>query len=99
MVPAHDAPRHHDPHPHLYRLVQRRTRPYCAQVCQGPEISARTTSKCLYFIRQEPEIAHLAGVYLKWLSLGLPAYAFNSVARRYFQSIGNHVIEKACIFC
>ncbi|KAG8682853.1 hypothetical protein FRC09_016486, partial [Ceratobasidium sp. 395] len=35
----------------------------------------------LLVLRQEPEIAHLAGLYLKWLSIGLPAYAFNSVTR------------------
>ncbi|KAG8732672.1 hypothetical protein FRC12_019173 [Ceratobasidium sp. 428] len=42
----------------------------------------------LLVLRQEPEIAHLAGLYLKWLSIGLPAYAFNSVTRRYFQAQG-----------
>ncbi|KAG8746275.1 hypothetical protein FRC10_005524 [Ceratobasidium sp. 414] len=35
----------------------------------------------LLALRQEPEIARLAGLYLKWLSIGLPAYAFNSVTR------------------
>ncbi|KAF8315345.1 multidrug Oligosaccharidyl-lipid polysaccharide flippase [Clavulina sp. PMI_390] len=53
----------------------------------------------LIALQQEPEIAHLAGVYLKWLSLGLPAYAFNSVARRYLQSIGlMHVPTYIVIF-
>ncbi|QRW23429.1 MATE efflux family protein [Rhizoctonia solani] len=28
----------------------------------------------LLVLRQEPEIARLAGIYLKWLSIGLPAY-------------------------
>ena len=32
-------------------------------------------------LRQDPEVAHLAGVYLKWLILGLPAYGFNNVSR------------------
>ena len=32
-------------------------------------------------LRQDPEVAHLAGVYLKWMLLGLPAYAFNNVGR------------------
>ncbi|KAG6333588.1 hypothetical protein ID866_5504 [Astraeus odoratus] len=31
----------------------------------------------LLALKQEPEIASLAGTYLKWASLGLPAYAFN----------------------
>lgn len=39
-------------------------------------------------LKQEPEVAHLAGVYLKWISIGLPAYGFNTISRRYFQSQG-----------
>lgn len=35
----------------------------------------------LLLLRQEPEIAQMAGVYLQWFSFGLPAYAFNSVLR------------------
>ncbi|KAF8508258.1 mate-domain-containing protein [Hysterangium stoloniferum] len=42
----------------------------------------------LLLLKQEPEIAHFAGLYLKWLSIGLPAYAFNQTSRRYFQSQG-----------
>ncbi|CAE6458103.1 unnamed protein product [Rhizoctonia solani] len=42
----------------------------------------------LLVLRQEPEIARLAGIYLRWLSLGLPAYSFNVVVRRYFQAQG-----------
>ena len=40
------------------------------------------------FLKQDPEVAHLASIYLKWSSLGLPAFAFNSISRRYFQSQG-----------
>lgn len=40
----------------------------------------------LLALRQEPEVAHLAAIYLRWVSLGLPAYAFNCISRRYFQS-------------
>ncbi|CAK5272855.1 unnamed protein product [Mycena citricolor] len=39
-------------------------------------------------LKQDPEVAHLAALYLRWVSLGLPAYAFNLVSRRYFQSQG-----------
>ncbi|KIO11262.1 hypothetical protein M404DRAFT_127956 [Pisolithus tinctorius Marx 270] len=39
-------------------------------------------------LNQDPEVARLAAIYLKWASLGLPAYAFNCVSRRYFQSQG-----------
>ncbi|KIY65757.1 MATE efflux family protein [Cylindrobasidium torrendii FP15055 ss-10] len=42
----------------------------------------------LLAVKQDPEVAHLAAVYLRWLTLGLPAYAFNSISRRYFQSQG-----------
>ncbi|KAJ7198620.1 mate-domain-containing protein [Mycena haematopus] len=39
-------------------------------------------------LKQDPEVARLAALYLKWVSLGLPAYAFNLISRRYFQSQG-----------
>ena len=42
----------------------------------------------LLSLRQDPEVAHYAATYLRWLLLGLPAYGFNNVARRYFQSQG-----------
>ncbi|KDQ10315.1 hypothetical protein BOTBODRAFT_164069 [Botryobasidium botryosum FD-172 SS1] len=42
----------------------------------------------LLFLRQDPDVAQRAGLYLKWASLELPAYAFNAVSRRYFQSQG-----------
>ncbi|EIW79476.1 multidrug Oligosaccharidyl-lipid polysaccharide flippase [Coniophora puteana RWD-64-598 SS2] len=42
----------------------------------------------LLLLRQDPEVAHLASVYLKWESLGLPAYTFNCISRRYFQAQG-----------
>ncbi|KAG2359531.1 mate-domain-containing protein [Suillus spraguei] len=42
----------------------------------------------LLLLKQDPEVAQLAAVYLRWSSLGLPAYAFNSISRRYFQSQG-----------
>ncbi|KXN88103.1 hypothetical protein AN958_07562 [Leucoagaricus sp. SymC.cos] len=40
----------------------------------------------LLALRQEPDVARLAALYLRWVSLGLPAYAFNCISRRYFQS-------------
>ena len=42
----------------------------------------------LLALKQDPEVAHYAATYLKWLLLGLPAYGLNNVARRYFQSQG-----------
>ena len=37
-------------------------------------------------LHQDPEVARLAALYLRWALLGLPAYAFNQVSRRFFQS-------------
>ncbi|KAF8189379.1 MATE efflux family protein [Pholiota molesta] len=42
----------------------------------------------LIVLKQDPEVAHLAAIYLRWVSIGLPAYAFNCISRRYFQSQG-----------
>ncbi|KAJ8516103.1 hypothetical protein ONZ45_g6554 [Pleurotus djamor] len=44
--------------------------------------------RILLLARQDPEVAALAALYLKWASLGLPAYAFNCISRRYFQCQG-----------
>jgi hypothetical protein len=35
----------------------------------------------LLALNQEPEVARLAGIYLRWASLGLPAYTFNCISR------------------
>ncbi|KAG2142385.1 mate-domain-containing protein [Suillus clintonianus] len=51
----------------------------------------------LLLLRQDPKVAHLAGVYLKWASLGLPAYTFNCISRRYFQSQGLFVVPTRII--
>ncbi|KAL5520375.1 hypothetical protein ACEPAG_9599 [Sanghuangporus baumii] len=42
----------------------------------------------LLLLRQDPEVASLSALYLRWALLGLPAYAFNQISRRYFQSQG-----------
>ena len=42
----------------------------------------------LLALKQDPEVAHYAATYLRWLLLGLPAYGFNNISRRYFQSQG-----------
>ena len=42
----------------------------------------------LLALKQDPEVAHLAATYLRWAILGLPAYTFNAISRRYFQSQG-----------
>ncbi|KAJ6548473.1 multidrug/Oligosaccharidyl-lipid/Polysaccharide flippase [Mycena capillaripes] len=55
------------------------------------------SERILLALRQDPEVAHLAAVYLKWMSLGLPAYAFNSISRRYFQSQGLFTVPTVII--
>lgn len=40
-----------------------------------------SSESILLFLKQEPEVARLAAVYLRWSAIGLPAYAFNSVSR------------------
>ncbi|CAE7222164.1 unnamed protein product [Rhizoctonia solani] len=44
--------------------------------------------KILLQLRQEPAIAHLAGVYLRWFSLSLPGQALNIILRRFYQAQG-----------
>ncbi|CAE6534146.1 unnamed protein product [Rhizoctonia solani] len=39
-------------------------------------------------LRQEPNIAHLAGVYLRWFSLGLPGQVISVILRRFYQAQG-----------
>ncbi|KAF9459120.1 MATE efflux family protein [Collybia nuda] len=52
----------------------------------------------LLFLKQDPEVAHLAAVYLRWVSMGLPAYTFNCISRRYFQSQGLFAVPTRIIF-
>ncbi|KAJ9107298.1 hypothetical protein QFC21_000748 [Naganishia friedmannii] len=40
----------------------------------------------LLFLRQDPVVAARAGLYLRYLSIGLPGYAGNLIMRKYFQS-------------
>ncbi|CAE6457618.1 unnamed protein product [Rhizoctonia solani] len=39
-------------------------------------------------LRQDPAIARLAGVYLRWFSLGLPGQAISIILRRFYQAQG-----------
>ncbi|KAE9391407.1 MATE efflux family protein [Gymnopus androsaceus JB14] len=39
-------------------------------------------------LNQEPEVARLAAVYLRYMCIGIPAFAFNCVSRRYLQCQG-----------
>ncbi|KAJ3725317.1 hypothetical protein C8R42DRAFT_640198 [Lentinula raphanica] len=44
--------------------------------------------KVLVFLRQNKEVARLAGRYLAMLAFGLPAFSFNTIAKRHFQAQG-----------
>ncbi|KAG9123665.1 hypothetical protein FRC07_014347 [Ceratobasidium sp. 392] len=74
--------------PHNVGLWAQRETIVMALLCLPILCIWNSAESILLALRQEPEIAHLAGLYLKWLSIGLPAYAFNSVTRRYFQAQG-----------
>ncbi|KAG6835718.1 hypothetical protein H0H93_015378 [Arthromyces matolae] len=37
-------------------------------------------------LKQDPEVARMAALYLRWISLALPAAAINIISRRYFQA-------------
>ncbi|KIK58000.1 hypothetical protein GYMLUDRAFT_45564 [Collybiopsis luxurians FD-317 M1] len=39
-------------------------------------------------LNQEPEVAKLAALYLRYMCIGIPAFAFNCVSRRYLQCQG-----------
>ncbi|GLB43714.1 putative multidrug oligosaccharidyl-lipid polysaccharide flippase [Lyophyllum shimeji] len=51
----------------------------------------------LLSLKQDREVAHLAAIYLQWLSFGLPAFAFNVIMRRYFQSQGLFYVQTRII--
>ncbi|KAG6914724.1 hypothetical protein DXG01_015754 [Tephrocybe rancida] len=51
----------------------------------------------LLSLKQDPEVAHLAALYLRWFSFCLPACGFNSISRRYFQSQGLFYIQTRII--
>ncbi|KAG5723234.1 hypothetical protein E4T56_gene353 [Termitomyces sp. T112] len=51
----------------------------------------------LLALKQDPEVARLAALYLRWYSFSLPAFAFNCISRRYFQSQGHFYIQTRII--
>ncbi|KAI0341507.1 MATE efflux family protein [Trametopsis cervina] len=53
----------------------------------------------LLALKQDPEVALLAATYLKWAVFGLPAYTFNTISRRYFQSQGLFTVPTRVIMC
>ncbi|KAG6849901.1 hypothetical protein H0H93_003915 [Arthromyces matolae] len=52
----------------------------------------------LLSMKQDPEVARLAALYLRWYSISLPAFALNCIGRRYFQSQGHFYIQTRILF-
>ncbi|KAF8079300.1 mate-domain-containing protein, partial [Lyophyllum atratum] len=48
-------------------------------------------------LKQDPEVARYAALYLRWLSLALPAFTYNCISRRYFQSQGHFFVQTRII--
>ncbi|GJE86748.1 MATE efflux family protein [Phanerochaete sordida] len=68
--------------------------------CLVPIIMIWFSSEAILLgLKQEPEVAQLAATYLKWAALGLPAYTFNAISRRYFQSQGLFTVPTRVIMC
>ncbi|KAF7761744.1 hypothetical protein Agabi119p4_9736 [Agaricus bisporus var. burnettii] len=74
------------PHPNLVGLWSQRMFVVISACLVPMYIVWFNAEAILIALKQDPEVAHLAAVYLHWVSIGLPAYAFNCVSRRYFQS-------------
>ncbi|KAK1227645.1 ethionine resistance protein [Marasmius sp. AFHP31] len=86
------------PQPHLVGLWAQRMGVVIAVVLI-PMLSIWLNAEpILLALKQDPEVAHLAGLYLKWMTLGLPAYGFNLISRRYFQSQGLFAVPTRIIF-
>ncbi|OXG27238.1 MATE family multidrug resistance protein [Cryptococcus neoformans Ze90-1] len=43
-------------------------------------------SPILVVLGQDPEVSHRAGVYLRWLSIGIPGYGGNVLVKKYLQA-------------
>lgn len=52
----------------------------------------------LLFLKQDPEVAHKAALYLRSLSFGLPGYAANCILKKYFQAQGKYNVPTVVIF-
>ena len=51
----------------------------------------------LLFLKQDPEVAHKASVYLRALSVGLPGYAANCILKKYFQAQGKYNVPTVVV--
>jgi MATE family multidrug resistance protein len=50
---------------------------YLIGYCQPTYCIWFSAESILLFLKQDPEVAHLAAVYLRWVSFGLPGMIFS----------------------
>ncbi|KAN0092817.1 MatE domain containing protein [Tylopilus felleus] len=75
--------------PHMVGLWSQRLMLFMAVMLFIPIIAIWfNVEPILLALNQKPEVARIASIYLRWGTLGLPAYSFNLISRRYFQSQG-----------
>ncbi|KAF8634844.1 hypothetical protein AX17_004092 [Amanita inopinata Kibby_2008] len=84
--------------PHLVGLWTQRMSVLMALALVPMFLIWHNAEALLIFLKQDPAVARLAATYLRWVSLGLPAYAFNCISRRYFQSQGLFTVPARIIF-
>ncbi|KAF8175388.1 multidrug/Oligosaccharidyl-lipid/Polysaccharide flippase [Pholiota molesta] len=80
-------------HPELLGLWTQRMEFSSSNTCHK-----LTTVPFFIHLKQDAEVSHLASVYLRWISLGLPAYAFNYISRRYYKSQGRFSVPTIVTF-
>ncbi|KAG6847975.1 hypothetical protein H0H93_004440 [Arthromyces matolae] len=74
------------PHPELVGLWSQRMAVIMACALVPISIAWYNAETIFIALAQDPEVSRLSAVYLRCLSLGLPAVSFNIISRRYFQS-------------
>ncbi|KAH6900841.1 mate-domain-containing protein [Coprinopsis sp. MPI-PUGE-AT-0042] len=85
------------PHPQFVGLWAQRMTVVMAVLLVPVLLTWLNAENILLFLKQDPEVAHFAAIYLRWATLGLPAYTFNCISRRYFQSQGLFAIPTKII--
>ncbi|TFK22395.1 MATE efflux family protein [Coprinopsis marcescibilis] len=86
-------------HPELVGLWCQRMAVVMAATLIPVSIIWFNAEEVLLLLKQDPEVAHLAATYLRWAILGLPAYTFDCISRRYFQSQGHFTIPTRITLC
>ncbi|RDB24495.1 hypothetical protein Hypma_008480 [Hypsizygus marmoreus] len=85
------------PEPHLVGLWAQRMAVVMTFALLPISFIWMNAERILLTLKQDPEVAHLASLYLRWLMLSLPSYSFNCIGRRYFQSQGLFAVQTRII--